>query len=1036
MANKNYLLLLLLFTAQIVFAAPVTKSDALRTAKRFLQAKGIKMKTPRMAYAAPRKQNKAKTETPSAYYVFNAGSEQGFVVVSGDDRTEKVLGYSDTGSFNLSSVPENMRSFLQSYADQINQLDKQNENMSTTVPGQGDATRNPIRPLLKCNWNQDGAYNQHCPKSGKLPSSKRFVTGCVATAMAQTMYYHQWPEKTTATIPTYTTFTKNVTVPEIPANSTLSWKDMLPEYTGTSDPKANVNAVADLMAWVGAAVKMDYNVSAAGGSGAITESIAPALYKYFDYSAYCIDRKNMTSVDFDNALYKEMKAHRPVVFCGASTGGGHCFVIDGYDGQGLYHVNWGWGGMSNGYFLISVLNPDNTSGIGASTTNDGYAIDQQAVIGIQPGAPANLPKDGLKMGITDVENRFISLEFSNGAGIDGTFDYAVGIIDDQGNISGEATSIERNKTLKFMYSYSHRLYLSKLERNKTYKLTPVSRVYGTTEWTFDPSMYVIVHVDANGRITNEFDPITRTDKLELGDLQFIGDKTTRTPQPVKFSIKNNGNHEFYGTLYLFVTEPASTTREEVALISPTVKEGQTIEVEMQFTPASTGKHTLYVTSDDEGKDVLKQGDVTITSANSSSVILGSTFTINGEQAGTVYGNKISGKAHIKSTAGDYNGNINVGIFDSSSQYALNLTSVNAKIKNGESIDVDFAFGGLSDGQYTLIAFKGYQEMRDYKTVTLKQGIISYMADGTELTQPATSNIVVNEAAAAVDLSSAVYTSVKPNSNPNTLYYVSRYGSTKGLENKNVIVNGVAANIELTDGKAFYCPVSFKAEKIAYTRILKQALSNNKGWETLSLPFDATKITADGNDIDWYKSATDKGKQFWLMSFSEQKDNIVYFSHAPEMSKDLPYLIGVPAALVNKQVRFSAKDAEITADNPCMTSSPRYTYYSSATNLNSSRAFGINEQGSQFDYQSAFAPASFRAFFAANEMADATTNSLLIRIIGTTTDGIQAIDEAVVTQPANVFDLQGRKVARLNAGQTVNSLPKGIYMMNGKKIVVR
>lgn len=135
------------------------------------------------------------------------------------------------------------------------------------------------------------------------------------------------------------------------------------------------------------------------------------------------------------------------------------------------------------------------------------------------------------MGITDVENRLISLEFSNGAGIDGTFDYAVGIIDDQGNISGEATSIERNKTLKFMYSYSHRLYLSKLERNKTYKLTPVSRVYGTTDWTFDPSMYVIVHVDANGRITNEFDPITRTDKLELGDLQFIGDKTTRTPSP-------------------------------------------------------------------------------------------------------------------------------------------------------------------------------------------------------------------------------------------------------------------------------------------------------------------------------------------------------------------------------------------------------------------------------------------------------------------------------------------------------------------------
>lgn len=153
---------------------------------------------------------------------------------------------------------------------------------------------------------------------------------------------------------------------------------------------------------------------------------------------------------------------------------------------------------------------------------------------------------------------------------------------------------------------------------------------------------------------------------------------------MKFSIKNNGTHEFYGTLYLFVTEPASTTREEVALISPTVKEGQTIEVEMQFTPASTGKHTLYVTSDDEGKDVLKQGDVTITSTNSSSVILGSTFTINGEQAGTVYGNKISGKAHITSTAGDYNGNINVGIFDSSSQYPLNLTSVNAKIKNGRA----------------------------------------------------------------------------------------------------------------------------------------------------------------------------------------------------------------------------------------------------------------------------------------------------------------------------------------------------------------
>ena len=346
--KKITALLILMMTTVLAQAGNVTPEEAKAKAQTFMQTRlgagkhhAMKMVTSgqplRAAAAGKNAEGAVSAEGTTsdndaaavAYYVFNAGDGEGFVVVSGDDRTPAILGYADQGAFDLSNVPENMQAWLDDYARQIDYLDAHPQMAIAKAPASEHAA---IRPMLTSTWNQGAPYNNLCPKDG----NNRSVTGCVATAMAQVLYYHRYPARTTKTIPGYTTQKKGIKVAAI-GMTTIDWANMLDSYSG-GETTTQEQAVARLMQLCGASVEMDYSSEA---SSASSWAASEALKNYFDYDRATtdLDRSNYLAAEWDELIYRELAEDRPVYYSGQSTGGGHAFVVDGYDKDGLYHVN-------------------------------------------------------------------------------------------------------------------------------------------------------------------------------------------------------------------------------------------------------------------------------------------------------------------------------------------------------------------------------------------------------------------------------------------------------------------------------------------------------------------------------------------------------------------------------------------------------------------------------------------------------------------------------------------------------------------------
>lgn len=319
----------------------------------------------------------------SGLYVFNVADNGGFVIVSNDDATTPVLGFSDSGSIDPNNIPDNMRAWLQGYADEIAWLQKHHGTI-VAAPAKAQrrapAAKADIIPLVSTKWNQDAPFNNQCPYYSQYGG--RAATGCVATAMAQVMKYHEWPTDATTGIPGYTSESYDLQLPLL-SPTTFDWANMLDDYSGNYTT-AQGTAVATLMKYCGWSVMMDYGPS----SGSTTDLVAYALKSYFDYNTTTtqfVSRSYYTYAKWIELIYHELANNRPVVYGGLSTGGGHEFVCDGYqykNNTDYFHINWGWGGVSDNYFVLSVLDPD-IQGIGGSSSTEGFHYGQDAVIGIQ-----------------------------------------------------------------------------------------------------------------------------------------------------------------------------------------------------------------------------------------------------------------------------------------------------------------------------------------------------------------------------------------------------------------------------------------------------------------------------------------------------------------------------------------------------------------------------------------------------------------------------------------------------------------------------
>jgi hypothetical protein len=637
---KKVLLTLLAFMVTVAMnAEQISKQQALQKAQQFMPGKqfGEARSFARSAGSSERE----------PFYVFNADGNQGFVIVSGDDRTTEILGYSNTGTLDMEQLPENLKWWLDSYAHQIEALG------TSAKPAKKAKTRGAdswaaVDPLIKTKWDQDYPYNMMCPDwtgkdwrdagfdTGHLMTNDQdkyhCVTGCVAAAMAQVIYYWKCLDDCPA-ITGYKTSTYGWTMKALPA-TTFKWAQMQKTYSG-DETGASAEAVAELFRYCGQAVEMDYNL---GGSSA---SITPAdMANYFGFSnnAKLVIRSMYSSSEWENMIYKDISENRPVLYGGSSMSGGHQFIVDGYDGNGLFHMNWGWGGMSDGYFVLSLANPDEL-GAGGGTSTDGYSMDQHAIIGLKPGTAGEveIPQFYGKFKGNLVNSEFsrvsanedftdvvfpglVFFQYENTDQTDGyTFETGWGLYKDGSLL--QVLGVSEPVTLDFINSNavlnSPTISFGKDLDDGRYQFRQMYRLQGSTEWQLCKTPYdyygspTITFIEAvvsgNNLTLRKSEPDEYTSKITVNSVSFYP-TSLEYGKPVEVTVNLTNNGDSYQELVYLSLGSQKT------VVCGSVEAGQTGNVKLHLTPAQVGTMTLKISTDYYASNEVWSEQVTVEAA--------------------------------------------------------------------------------------------------------------------------------------------------------------------------------------------------------------------------------------------------------------------------------------------------------------------------------------------------------------------------------------------------------------------------------------
>lgn len=387
-----------------VAARAITQGEATEVALEFFKQHGIPIdrKSGMQRLKAP-----SSSRVADAYYLFEPAEGNGFVVVSGDDALPEIVGYSFSG--NAGDIPPALQALLESYAAYVADF----QAGKTVAPEQRQKSGGEAyAPLLTTKWNQDKPFNNLTPNN--------YVTGCVATAVAQIMNFHRWPDCGVGTVE-YKGERVDI------STHYYDWNDMLDEYlwdTGEAHyTDAQAEAVATLMRDFGYGIDMQYS---SGSSGAYSCKIGHVLWEHFKYSpsAINVSRELYSRQGWMNLIRSELSNCRPIEYSAVSnvSGSGHSFVCDGIDSSDMLHINWGWGGDYDGYFDMDVMAP---GGYGIGGSAGGYTLYQAMTIGIrpiQPGEEGMQPKslltwEGFRVGIDGNKLYLYFDELSNYTGV-------------------------------------------------------------------------------------------------------------------------------------------------------------------------------------------------------------------------------------------------------------------------------------------------------------------------------------------------------------------------------------------------------------------------------------------------------------------------------------------------------------------------------------------------------------------------------------------------------------------------------------------
>ena len=609
--KKLSLFLLFLMVSITISGNPVTRNAALQKARQFM---------PNKQFMEGKSYARGKTDKGTdALYIFNADGG-GFVIISGDDRTVPVIGYADKGTLLQDNLPDNLRSWLEGYAAQLKAIEASE---AKPVVNMGARIQKPaIEPLILTSWNQGNPYNLRIPTyKSNNGEYYHYVTGCVATALAQVMYYYKWPESCPA-IPGYSYQSGKYNIPDLPA-TTFKWDQMKLNYDYDESGVA-ADAVAELLLYVGQANEMDYNM---GGSAAYIHKKVMAETFGYSRNMYSVYRGDYTTAEWEDLIYQELASNRPVLYDGQSDGGGHQFICDGYDGDGLFHINWGWGGISDGFFVLSLANPDE-KGIGGGAGTSGYAYGQSAVIGFEPGKSdePEIPHINFttnNFSVATYSRTSSDVDFEN-ITTDGSYFWAVYNCDPTTTYPIEAgwALWQDGQLLKILAT--NEVTIDNRERSAvyygpetfcfgagladgSYRVVFVWRPQGSSDWIVASTIEALyAEISGNSlsiRSVNS-DPVTYT----VNSVEYIGDMTQGTKNSVTVNLTNTCDATQQMVYYWMSVDGSwSIVGQGIGCVEP----GQTGYMNLFFMQEAPGTFDVRITSDSDGENVMWTSTVTI-----------------------------------------------------------------------------------------------------------------------------------------------------------------------------------------------------------------------------------------------------------------------------------------------------------------------------------------------------------------------------------------------------------------------------------------
>lgn len=657
---------------------------------------------------------KSLTTLPGLY-VFS--SEAGYVVLPADDAAPALLGYSDSGAFDPIANPA-LAWWLNTYSRQLRYAAE----VSAPPREMLRISRPAISPMLSTRWNQGDPYNADCPEL----DGQRCVTGCVATAMAQVLRYHSWPTVGTGTH-SYTWEDGGKELSFDYSATTFLWNEMTDTYSSSSTA-AQKAAVATLMYAAGVSVDMSYTPSE---SGASSGKIGPALINYFNYdkALWMPERQYYGLDEWEKMVYDELAAGRPVLYGGTGSAGGHQFVCDGYSADGYFHFNWGWGGLSDGYFLLTALDPPSL-GIGGGA--GGFNYNQGIVVGVQPPVEGSTP-----------HYLFYCSEFAPavaqtalGSAVEfgsGFFNYGITATPADSRIGIEIRPVEPTPGVP-VYVVSN---VGSLEPDYGFRTIRAALPADLAEGTYtikpayktpDEEWQIIrAPLSANGSVTATVSGSQATfstpdvPKLTVSDLALATPLYWGSPFLLNFTVENPGDTEYYGGL---IPALVSTNGESESLVATATTypidlvagDSQHIEYSGKFSASevpAAGSYNLVLLNS-AGAVIGGPVAVTLNAAAATAEVRVASFTLpDGDPS--VGSSEVKFNVEAECVSGYFASHLTVAVFTLSGGTSKAVGSTGTYYleagKSGES-SATLDLSALEAGQYMAGVFNGQSFISD------------------------------------------------------------------------------------------------------------------------------------------------------------------------------------------------------------------------------------------------------------------------------------------------------------------------------------